>query len=233
LTDIAANGLKEVILECGNITSKTELLAIANAWLDRLKERATQLNIRTGGNVGGTTLTPSQRDWQPGQLVSVNLTSASGTVPVVDDFLVDSYTSQIVQNTVRMQQLTLSNKQYQRTANPQKFLQDLIARLRTIALPQTQVMTLTSTTNLGIGFVLNVDQQINLDSTNGPFTVTLPAASEMYGKRISWMKISSDENPITIAGAVVNAVQQLINGQATQSISTQFQAAITEGNQWQ
>ncbi len=144
----------------------------------------------------------------------------------------DSYQSQIIQNTVRMQTLVLSNAQYQRTANPAKFLQDLLARLRTIALPQTQVLTLTGNTNLGIGFVLNVDQQIDLDSTNGPFTVTLPPGNEMYGKKISWMKISPDENEITIAGAVVNGVQQDINGQPTQTISLQYFPALTEGNEW-
>lgn len=230
LTDISTNGLKEVILECGNITSKTELDAIAAAWLLRLKERATQLNVRTGGVVGSTVLATSQRDWQPGQLVSVNLSASSGTVPVVDDFLVDSYQSQIIQNTVRMQSLVLSNAQYQRTANPQKFLQDLIARLRTVALPQTQVMTLTGTTNLGIGFVLNVDQQINLDSTNGPFTVTLPAANEMYGKELTFKKISSDSNPITVAAP---GVGQVIDDSATQTISDPFQPLVIAGNQWQ
>ena len=231
--DQAINGLKEVILECGNVTSKSDLQAIAAAWLLRLKERATQLNVRTGGVVGSTTLAPSARTWQPGELVSVNLTSASGTVPIVDSFLVDTSNSQIVQNTVRQQTLTLTNAQYQRTANPAKFLTDIIARLRTIALPQTQVLTLKGDTDLGTGYTLNVDQQINLDSSNGDFTVYLPAANEMYGKTISFQKVSSDSNTITIAGAVVNGTQQLINGQATQTIDQQYQPAMIEGNQWQ
>lgn len=231
--DQATNGLKEVILECGNITSKSDLQAIAAAWLLRLKERATQLTIRTGGVVGNTVLSTSARNWQPGELVSVNLTSASGTVPIVDSFLIDSSNCQIIQNKVRQQTLTLSNAQYQRTANPAKFMTDLVARLRTVVLPKTQVLTLTQDTDLGSGFVLNVNQQINLDTSNGNFTVTLPPASEMYGNEISFMKVSSDANVATIAGAVVNGTQQLINGQATQDISDQYQSATVEGNQWQ
>jgi hypothetical protein len=233
LADILANGLTEVILECGNITSKSELLAIANAWLDRLKERATQLTIRTSSNVENVQIPASARSWQPGELVSVNFGATGGAPPVVDDFLVASHDLQIKDNTLTLETLVLSNKQYQRTSNPQKFLQDIIARLRTVALPQTQVLTLTQDTNLAFGFVLNVDQQINLDSTNGPFTVTLPNANEMYGKSISWMKVSADSNPITIAGAVVGGVQQDLNGQPSQAISTQYQTATTEGNQWQ
>jgi len=233
VADQATNGLKEVILECGNVTSKSDLQAIADAWLLRLKERATQLSVRSGGVVGGITLPPSARSWQPGELVSVNLTSASGTVEIVDNFLVDTSNSQIGQNTIRLHALTLSNAQYQRTANPAKFLTDIIARLRTIALPRTQVLTLSGDTDLGTGYVLNVDQQIDLDSSNGDLTVILPAANEMYGKKISFMKISTDSNVITIAGAVVGGVQQDVNGETTQTISLQYQAALVEGNAWQ
>jgi hypothetical protein len=102
--------------------------------------------------------------------------------------------------------------------------------LRTIALPQTQVMTLTGTTNLGIGFVLNVDQQINLDSTNGPFAVTLPVANELYGKELTFKKISSDSNVITIQ---VPGAGQVIDNQPTQTIVDPFQPLIIAGNQWQ
>src|SRR6185503_7798339 len=114
------------------------------------------------------------------------------------EFLIDSSDCQIFQKTTRQQTLTLSNTQYQRTSNPAKFLQDLISRLRTVALPKTQVLTLTQDTDLGVGYVLNVDLQVNLDSTNGPFTVTLPPANEMYGNKISFMKISGDSNEVTI-----------------------------------
>ncbi len=231
--DILANGLKEVILECGNITSKATLDAIAAAWLDRLKERATQITVKTGSKIEAGSLTPSQRNWLPGQKVSVNLTAGSGAPPLVDDFLIDSTDLQIRDDSVTFQTLVMSNSQYQRTSNPAKFMADLIARLRTIALTPTQVLTLSSDTDLGVGFVLGVDQQINLDSSNGPFTVTLPPANEMYGKQISWMKVSDDGNSITLAGATVGGNQQNINGQTTQTISTQYQSAITEGNQWQ
>lgn len=231
--DIATNGLKEVILECGNITSKTTLQEIADSWLARLKQRATQLNIRTSGNVGGTALATSARNWQPGELVSVNLTSASGTVEIADDFLVDSLTMQITENTVRLQALVLSNVQYQRTSNPAKFLQDLIARLRTQVPLATQVLTLSSDTDLGTGYVLNVDQQINLDSSNGPFTVTLPEAQDLYGKEVTFKKISSDSNAITITGPVVSGIAQTIDGLATQTLTDQFQSLVIAGNQWQ
>ena len=231
--DIATNGLKEVILECGNITSKSDLDAIAAAWLLRLKERATQLTITTGGNVDGTAIPASSRDWQPGQLVAVNFTSSGGATPVVDNFLVDTVAWTIVGNTIRQQALTLTNAQYQRTANPTKWMADIIARLRTIVLPKTQVLTLTQSTDLGSGYVLNVDQQINLDTSGGPFTVTLPPASEMYGNTISWMKISPDANAVTIVGAVVNGVQQNLNGQASLTISQPNIMGFTEGNEWQ
>ncbi len=231
--DILANGVRAVILECGNVTSKSVLDAIAASWLDRLKERATQLTIRASSNVENVTIPVTQRNWQPGQLVAVNFGPTGGAVPVVGNFLIDSHDSQIKDNTLRLHTLILTNKQYQRTANPQKFIQDIIARLRTIALPQTQVMTLTGNTDLGIGFVLNVDQQINLDTTNGPFTVTLPAANEMYGKRVSFQKVSADSNTASITAAVVGGVQQTINGQPTQTISDQYGGFVLEGNQWQ
>lgn len=232
-TDIAANGLKEIILECGNITSKTTLQAIADAWLARLKERAVQLTINSGSKIEGSTLAHASRDWQPGQKISVNFGASGGATPVVDDFLVDSLDTQIRDGMVSFQTLTLSNTQYQRTANPAKFLQDLIARLRTQVPLSTQVLTLSQDTDLGSGYQLNVDQQINLDTTNGPFTVTMPPASEMYGKQISWMKISSDANLATIQGATVGGRQQTLNGATSQTLSQQYQAAITEGNQWQ
>ncbi len=228
--DILANGVKAVILECGNVTSKAVLDAIAVAWLDRLKERATQLSIKASSNVEGVTIPIANRNWQPGQLVAINFGATGGAVPVVGNFLIDSHDSQIKDNTLRLHSLTLTNKQYQRTANPQKFIQDIIARLRTIALPQTQVMTLTGTTNLGIGFVLNVDQQINLDSTNGPFAVTLPVANELYGKELTFKKISSDSNVITIQ---VPGAGQVIDNQPTQTIVDPFQPLIIAGNQWQ
>ncbi len=231
--DILANGVRAVILECGNVTSKSVLDAIAVSWLDRLKERATQLTIRASSNVDGVTIPIANRNWQPGQLVSVNFGATGGAVPVVGNFLIDSHDSQIKDNTLRLHTLILTNKQYQRTANPQKFIQDIIARLRTIALPQTQVMTLTGTTNLGIGFVLNVNQQINLDSTNGPFTVTLPAANELYGKTLTFKKISADSNAITITGAIVLGFQQIIDNQANQTITQPFDPLFIAGNQWQ
>ena len=47
------------------------------------------------------------------------------------------------------------------------------------------------------------------------------------------MKVSADDNAITIQGATVGGNQQTINGEVSQTISTQYQNAITEGNQWQ
>ncbi len=163
----------------------------------------------------------------------MNFGATGGATPVVDYFLIDSVASKLQDNTVRFQSLVLSNTQYQRTANPAKFIQDLIARLRTIALPATQVLLLNSDTNLALGFVLNVDQQINLDSTNGPFTVTLPQANSMYGKQLTFKKISADANAITIQAPVVGGTQQVIDLASTQTLTDQMQSLLIAGNQWQ
>lgn len=227
--DIAANGLKEVILECGNITSKAVLQEIADAALARLKARATQLMIATAGNVQGTALPAANRDWQPGQTVSVNFTASAGATPVVDTFLVDTVSWTIRDNVLRFQTLTLVNAQYQRTANPAKWMADLIANLRTIALPVTQVMTLLASTDLGTGFVLNVNQQINLDSSKGALTVTLPLPADLYGKEITFKKISSDTNVITIAAPA----GRTIDGFTSQTLTIQNDFLVLAGNQWQ
>jgi len=62
--------------------------------------------------------------------------------------------------------------------------------------------------------------------------VTLPSAAELYGKEITFKKISQDSNDITIAAPIVGGLQQLVDVDADQTITDPMQSLVIAGNQW-
>jgi hypothetical protein len=74
------------------------------------------------------------------------------------------------------------------------------------------------------------DDIIKCDSSGGAFTITLYAASGNSGRKIKFIKTSSDFNPITIDG---NA-SETINGNTTTTINTQYEELelVCDGSNW-
>lgn len=85
----------------------------------------------------------------------------------------------------------------------------------------TKTTTYTATTS---------DDVILVDSTSGAFTVTLYAASGNAGAKLTFIKISSDTNAVTIDG---NA-SETINGNTTTTVDTQYEklTLVCDGTNW-
>lgn len=77
---------------------------------------------------------------------------------------------------------------------------------------------------------LTTDDVILCDSSGGAFTITLYASSGNSGRRLVFIKTSSDTNAITIDG---NA-SETINGNTTTTINTQYERLelICDGSNW-
>jgi len=113
---VAAEGLRQELIEVKDIDDRDQLQDMADAGLLRAVEEPVELEVvtRTGG-------------FEPGQLLTVNT-----ALPLVasSTFLVESVHSSEVGQFHFLHMLKLSNTQYQQTSGPNRFFGDLIARDR-------------------------------------------------------------------------------------------------------
>lgn len=76
----------------------------------------------------------------------------------------------------------------------------------------------------------STDEIIMADSSGGAYTITLPAAASLTGKKLQIIKTTSDFSGVTIDG---NA-SETINGSATTIINTQYESIliVSNGSNW-
>ena len=80
----------------------------------------------------------------------------------------------------------------------------------------TSTIAAAKTTTVTLG---SDEEFVQLSSSGGAYTVTLPAVADMVGRTLVLMKTTSDFNIITIDG---NA-SETINGVATTTLATQYE----------
>ncbi len=72
------------------------------------------------------------------------------------------------------------------------------------------------------------DQQVNVDTTDGPVSITLPPSNRMKGGRLLIFKISDDDNQVTINGATVNGIQETIGAGLANSVTLSEKGLVFE-----
>lgn len=87
----------------------------------------------------------------------------------------------------------------------------------------TRTVTAAVTASVGEGLILG-------DATSAAFTVTLPAASDARGRKVTVKKIDASANVVTIDGDGA----ETIDGAATQSLSAQYASftLVSDGTEW-
>lgn len=88
-----------------------------------------------------------------------------------------------------------------------------------------RVILVSSDTQLGA-----YDQQVNVDTSAGSVTLTLPPSAKMKGRRVIVKKISSDANQVTVATQTVNGTQQTIDFDTSLTLSAKGSVIEIAGN---